>query len=126
MLPKIASGPEVMGSAESDSVGLVCVPSAIPARERAQHFVLARELLNKQAAERADLPDGYAFRFAADKLVELLRFIDNERKCCPFMTFHLRIAPQAGPIWLRMTGPQGTREALHAELSLQSFCGCGA
>jgi hypothetical protein len=126
MLPKIALGAEVMGSAENGSVGLVCVPSAIPARERAQHFVLAQELLNKQAAERADLPDGYAFRFAADKLVELVRFIDNERKCCPFMIFHLQIGPQAGPIWLRMTGPEGTREVLQAELSLQSSCGCGA
>jgi hypothetical protein len=126
MLPKIASGAEVMGSAENGPVGLVCVPSAIPARERAQHFVLARELLNSQAAERADLPDGYAFRFAADKLVELVRFIDNERKCCPFMTFHLQIGPQAEPIWLRMTGPEGTREVLQAELSLQSSCGCSA
>jgi hypothetical protein len=124
MLPKIASGAEGMGSAENESIGLICVPSAIPAPERARHFVLARELLNK-AAERADLPDGYAFRFAADKLVELVRFIDNERKCCPFMTFHLQIGPQAGPIWLRMTGPEGTREVLQAELSLQSSCGCG-
>jgi hypothetical protein len=51
MLPKIGSGAEDMGSAENGSVGLVCVPSAIPARERAQHFVLAQELLIKQAAE---------------------------------------------------------------------------
>jgi hypothetical protein len=75
MLPKIAPGVEVMGSAENVSVGFVCVPSAIPARERAQHFVLARKLLNKQAIARADLPDGYAFRFAPDILAELLRFI---------------------------------------------------
>jgi hypothetical protein len=126
MLPEIASGAEVMGTTEDGSVGLICVPSAIPARERAQHFVLARELLNKQAVERADLPDGYAFRFAADQFVELVRFIDNERKCCPFMTFHLQIGHQAGPIWLRMTGPEGTREALQAELSLTNSCGCGA
>jgi hypothetical protein len=126
MLPKIASGAEVMGAAENVSVGLICVPLAIPARERAQHFVLARELLNMQAMARADLPDGYAFRFAPDTLAELLRFIDNERKCCPFMTFHLQIGPQAGPIWLRITGPEGTREVLRAELSLQSSCGCGA
>jgi hypothetical protein len=115
-----------MGGAENGSVGLVCVPSAIPARERAEHFAFARDLLNKQAAERSDLPDGYAFRFAADKLVELVRFIDNERKCCPFMTFRLQIGPQGGPIWLRMTGPEGTREVLQAELSLQSSCECGA
>lgn len=82
-----------MSSIGNESIGLACVPSAIPAAQRARHFVLARELLNKQATERADLPNGYAFQFAADKLVELVRFIDNERKCCPFMTFDLQIAP---------------------------------
>jgi hypothetical protein len=115
-----------MDSTERASSGLACVPSAIPARERAQHFVLARELLNTQAAERAELPDGYAFRFAAEKLVELVRFIDNERKCCPFMTFNLQIGPEGGPVWLRMTGPLGTREVLQAELGLQGTCGCCA
>jgi hypothetical protein len=113
-------------SDESGSAGLVCVPSAIPAIERAQHFVLARYLLNKQAAERVDLLDGYAFQFSADRLVELVRFIDNERKCCPFMTFRLEIAPQDGPVWLRITGPEGTREVLQAELSLEGSCECGA
>jgi hypothetical protein len=115
-----------MSSTGYESIGLVCVPSAIPAAQRARHFVLARELLNKQAAERADLPDGYAFRFAVDKLVELARFIDNESKCCPFVTFDLQIAPGSGPTWLKITGPEGTREVLEAELSLQGSCGCGA
>jgi hypothetical protein len=124
MLPRLPRVGEVM--AENGLVGLVCVPLAIPAQARAQHFVLARDLLNKQAAERADLPDGYAFRFAAGQLLELVRFIDNERKCCPFMTFGLQIGPQDGPVWLQMTGPEGTREVLQAELSLRSTCGCGA
>jgi hypothetical protein len=126
MLPKIDLGAEAMGSSENGSPGLLCVPSAIPARERVRHFVLARELLSKQSVERADLPDGYAFRFSANKLAELVRFIDNERKCCPFMTFLLQIEPQDGPIWLRMTGPEGTRGVLQAELSLQNSCECGA
>ena len=115
-----------MSSTDYESVVLACVPSAIPSLERAQHFVLARELLINQAAERVDLPDGYEFRFAAEELVQLVRFIDNERKCCPFMSFRLQIGPQAGPIWLQMTGPEGTREVLQAELSLQSSCGCGS
>ena len=60
----------------------------------------------------------------------LSRFIANERKCCPFMTFELEIAAASGPIWLRMTGPEGTRDVLEAELRLASgapasSCGCG-
>jgi len=113
-----------MAYVSEESVGLACVPSAIPADKRVRHFALARELLNRQSTERADLPDGYGFRFAADKLVELMQFIDDERKCCPFITFELVIAPESGPIWLRMTGPEGTRAVLQAELSLSGSCGC--
>jgi hypothetical protein len=54
-------------------------------------------------------PTAPAFQVAAEKLVELARFIDNEHKCCPFMAFSLEIPPDSGPIWLRMTGPEGTR-----------------
>ncbi len=82
------------------------------------------------ARQRQDLRNGYAFQFAAADLESLSRFIANERKCCPFMTFELEIAAASGPIWLRMTGPEGTRDVLEAELRLArgapaSSCGCG-
>jgi hypothetical protein len=48
----------------------------------------------------------------------LARFIVNERKCCPFMDFELSITRESGPVWLRMTGPEGTREIVQAELGL--------
>jgi hypothetical protein len=115
-----------MACFDDPSSPLACVPGAIPMNERLQHFALARKLLNQQATERTDLVDGYSFRFDAEKLLELTQFIDNERKCCPFMTFRLKIGPQAGPIWLRITGPESTRKVLQAELSLQNSCGCGA
>ena len=35
-----------------------------------------------------------------------------------------QLAAQSGPIWLLMTGPEGTREVLDAELSLARACGC--
>jgi hypothetical protein len=114
-----------MSCVNDPSPQLACVPGAIPMTKRLQHFALARTLLNRQATGRTDLLDGYAFRFEADKLLELAQFIDNERKCCPFTTFELSVAPEAGPIWLRMTGPDGTRAVLQAELSIAGSCGCG-
>lgn len=115
----------------ADAVPLACVPAAIPAAERSSHFALARKLFGELAQERRDLPSGYAFRFEADELEALSRFIANERKCCPFMTFELQIAPASGPLWLRMMGPEGTRDVLDAELNLStnclaSSCGCGS
>ena len=56
--------------------------------------------------EIAELPDGYAYRFAGgDSLLEpLLEFIAAERRCCPFLTFEIAFEPHGGPLWLRMRG----------------------
>ena len=104
---------------------VVCVPGAIPPAERQAHFALARELFGERAKERAALPNGYAIRFPPDALESVARFVANERKCCPFMSFELTLAPESGPLWLRMTGPEGTRSVLDAELNLGESCGCG-
>lgn len=114
---------------EAISVSLACVPGAIPANERSAHFALARRLFAELAEEREDLPHGYAFRFGADALQSVARFVENERRCCPFMTFEVTVAPSSGPLWLRMSGPEGTRAVLDAELNLSgrnlsSSCGC--
>ncbi len=103
---------------------LVCVPGAIAAVERARHFALAHELFHERAQERQDLKNGYALRFASDTLESVARFVANERKCCPFVSFEITLASDDGPLWLRMTGPSGTREVLQAELDLPSACGC--
>lgn len=103
---------------------LVCVPSAIPAGQRLQHFALARQLFTRRALERRDLPDGYEIRFAQDDFEAVTRFATNERLCCPFLQVDIRAEPDAGSLWLRMTGPPGTREVLEAELSLTNCCRC--
>lgn len=105
---------------------LICVPSAIPAAERLQHFALARKLFCERALERRELPDGYVVRFSPDDYAAVARFIANERLCCPFLEFQLSVKPDAGPLWLQITGPEGTREMLDAELSLMDTCGCGS
>ena len=96
---------------------LACIPTAIPAAQREQHFALARRLLKDVANERLTLPDGLAFRFGVDALESVARFVANERKCCPFVDFEIRVEPDGGPLWLRMTGPEGTREVLAAEMA---------
>jgi hypothetical protein len=41
--------------------------------------------------------------------------IDAERLCCRFLRFELVVAPNGGPVELRLNGPPGTAEFL-AEL----------
>ena len=81
------------------------------------------ELLERVFArvqESRPLVDGYAVRFAADDtaLAELLQLIRLERQCCAFLRFRLTIEPAGGPIWLELTGPEGTKSYLESTLGL--------
>jgi hypothetical protein len=115
-----------MIDSDISSVPVACVPGAIAPAERANHFARAKKLFLQLASERHELPGGYEFRFDASALAEVAKFIENERKCCPFVTFELQVAPAPSPFVLRMTGPDGTRAVLDAELNLSRACGCGS
>jgi len=74
--------------------------------------------LARACEQREPLSDGYQFRFApsAETLQALFTAVDAERRCCRFLRFQFTVEPDGGPIWLRVTGPPGTREFLTALL----------
>lgn len=76
--------------------------------------------LVRRAVERVELPKGYRVRFdpADDVLSAIAKVVEEERQCCRFLTFELRIEPADGPIWLEFSGPVGTREFLAGMLDL--------
>ena len=104
-------------------IPLACVPGAIPATEREAHFLLVRNLFGSECQARDDTEGGFVFRFPPSAYEPLARFVVNERKCCPFLRIELCSDPGEGPVWLRLTGPEGTREFLKAELELGA-CHC--
>lgn len=61
-----------------------------------------------------ELENGYAYCFPAEGewLTELARVVSLERQCCSFLRFCITVEPGDGPIWLEMTGPEGTKEFL--------------
>lgn len=65
-----------------------------------------------------ELDDGYRYRFpSADSwIAELGQLIAMERECCPFLRFKLEVEPAGGPVWLELTGPDGTKELLKSLL----------
>lgn len=97
---------------------LACDPAGIPAEARPAHFALARRLFAEDARERREWMEGYAFRFGAEALEDLGRFVANERRCCPFLDFEVAAAAGMGSVWLRITGPAGTRAFLDAEMGI--------
>lgn len=97
-------------------IALACVPGAIPIGERPAHFALLSHLFGELALERRDIDGGYVFRFDAAAFDDVARFVGRERLCCPFLTFNLELSATDGTLWLRLTGPDGTRDFLSAEL----------
>lgn len=103
--------------AHADAPALACDLTAIPDAERDHHASVARSLF-AAVAEVRDLPDGHAFRLPAEAgaLTLAAEFVSRERLCCPFFTFAIEAEPARGPIWLRVTGPDGAKEVFAAEL----------
>ena len=66
------------------------------------------------------MANGYRLRFDGrdNVLGALATLIEAERECCPFLSFQLDVEPDRGPVYLELTGPEGTREFLEAELGL--------
>jgi hypothetical protein len=46
----------------------------------------------------------------------VVRFVAAERLCCPFLRFELVVSPERGPLRLSITGPEGAKGFLRAEL----------
>jgi hypothetical protein len=75
-------------------------------------------LIARLSIRAVKIAAGYRFEFAPEP--EVLRLIadmiDDERQCCRFLRFSLAVEPEAGPIWLEVTGPRSAQEFLEALL----------
>src|SRR6266536_6532861 len=87
---------------------------------RKRHFEELGPALLKLTKSRRELPDGYELEFPADnKTYQLLtEWTFQERLCCPFFDIVLRLDREGGPLWLRLTGRQGTKEFIKEELGI--------
>lgn len=94
-------------------------PDALKARKAG----LLRDLVARSAG-REDTADGVTFSFTPDPdlLALIASAIEAERRCCRFLRFDLSVAPDEGPIQLRLVGPPGTREFLQDLLAPEASC----
>jgi hypothetical protein len=70
--------------------------------------------------EMKELPDGFAFRFSNDRVLftGLSELATLERLCCPFLTITMELQFDQGPMWLKLTGEDGVKDFLRAELGI--------
>jgi hypothetical protein len=106
-----------MNTNQNDPQGLACDLTTIPEDVREEHVVSAPRLF-RTAQEVQEVPNGYAIRFANEpgKFMEIAEFIENERLCCPFFQFGVDVEPNAGPLWLRLTGGEGVKDLIKMTL----------
>ena len=59
-----------------------------------------------------ELPDGYSFRVDTHRAssIDVARWIELERKCCPFFSFELSVRGEDGDLWLNLRGGAGVKE----------------
>jgi hypothetical protein len=95
----------------------VCDRLALSPEARARHFDELGPQMRALKTGVRELPNGYAFRFPADpKTVQLVaEWSAGERLCCPFFDIDIRMEEEGGPMWLTLTGREGTKDFIQAD-----------
>lgn len=98
-----------------DNLPVACSLTTAELRDR-EAKLLAQ--FKSAVVETEELQDGCAFRIPGDaSWIRLLaELIVAERECCPFLTFEVAVEPNKGPMTVRVTGPDGTKEFLRTIL----------
>ena len=98
-----------------DNLPVACSLTTAELRER-EARLLAQ--FRSGVLETQELQDGCVFRVPGDaQWIRLAaELIVAERECCPFLTFEVSAEPNKGPLTVRVTGPDGTKEFLRTIL----------
>ncbi|HKV82648.1 MAG TPA: hypothetical protein VJP02_31150 [Candidatus Sulfotelmatobacter sp.] len=94
-----------------------CDRLALDPVARKRHFDELGPALRSMRKAVRELPDGYEFQFAPDPktIAMVAEWAAGERLCCPFFNIQLRMEPEGGPFWLRVTGRKGTKDFIKVD-----------
>jgi hypothetical protein len=94
-----------------------CDRMALNPEERKRHFDELGPQLRELRKGVRELSDGYEFEFPSDKKTYALlnEWAVGERYCCPFFDISIRADRESGPVWLRLTGREGTKQFIRAD-----------
>ena len=98
-------------SSENDATIIACNFGAINPAERGQHLASADHIF-ASVLEINETSNGYAFQLPLNPpmLYKTAEFINNERLCCSFFTFTLKVDQQ---LWLELSGTDEIKSYIH-------------
>jgi hypothetical protein len=98
------------------STPLACNLKAFTGQERAEWRKLLDQVMSAVTAAH-DLPDGYSFAIDTGKasFTKTARWVDLERKCCPFFVFELSMRGESGDVRLSLRGREGVKAFIAAD-----------
>lgn len=102
------------------SLPIVCNLNALTPGDRERHGEVMKRLPSL-VLERREEPDGFAFRVDPENsgIMTVAEFITRERVCCPFLDFEVKVLSEGGEVWFSLTGGEGVKEFLVAELNMK-------
>jgi len=97
---------------------IACNLKALTPAERARQSALSRKL-SAATLEKREVASGLSFRLSLAEitLAELGEWIDDERKCCPFLDFQISVECEGGAVQLSLTGRAGVKEFLLSDFA---------
>ena len=97
---------------------IACQLKALNAAQRARQRILV-ETARAKILKTSELEDGYALQFPPDQetVLELAEWLSLERRCCAFAEFAIEWRWD-DTVWVRLTGGQGAKEVLAAEMGI--------
>lgn len=105
-------------NSKTSNTPLVCDINVFASTEREDHIQSTTQLYQSLQSIH-EVESGYEFVFPNESeiITGLGKFISNERRCCPFLEFTLKITSSNAPVSLMLTGPEGTQAFLRAEFT---------
>jgi hypothetical protein len=96
-----------------------CDTSALTPEQRKRHFDELGPALRALRKGVRELPDGYEFQFPSDQktYAMLTEWAQQESLCCPFFDINVRLDREGGPLWLRLTGREGTKDFIKVDFA---------
>jgi hypothetical protein len=108
----------LLGAAVPQESPFACNRSALTAADRTRHFDQLGPKLRALVVKARGLPAGYEFEFPSDAATYRLvaEWVAGEYLCCPFFDIDLRQEREKGPLWLRLSGRDGVKQFIEADL----------